>query len=125
MRSKGKEVLSDREIASWLKRGGAKPLHDGGGLYLRLQGGPAYWYLRTTSTESGKRTWAALFPPGSSFAYPACALAQARQAADEARRTLHTTGRDPVRQRQHEDDERRRQEEEAQRIEDEQRRQAE
>lgn len=124
MRSKGKELLSDREIASWLKRGGLKPLHDGGGLYLRLQGGHAYWYLRTTGAETGARTWAALFQPGSSFAYPSATLAEARGAADEARRTLHSTGRDPVRQRRHEDDERRRQDEESHRLAVEQQRQA-
>ena len=40
-----------------------KPLHDGGGLYLRrFDSGNWFWYLRATSAVSGKETWTAIHP---------------------------------------------------------------
>lgn len=95
-------LLSKTRIEAWLKTAATgKALHDGGGLYLRARGANAYWYLRQTSTLTGARTWAPLFPPGPGAAWPVRGLEEARAAADAAKKTADGPGgQDLVRARQ-------------------------
>ncbi len=56
-----------------------KPLHDGGGLYLRrFDSSKWFWYLRYTSPVTKRETWAAIDP---GIPYPRTSLARAREAA--------------------------------------------
>ena len=55
-----------------------KPLHDGGGLYLRKFSENWYWYLRGTSPVTGRPTWIAIRP---GVPYPATTLEHARNDA--------------------------------------------
>ena len=77
-----KETLTDMRIKAWIKKPSSTSLHDGGGLYLRLRSGGAYWALRQINPLTAKRTWAALIPKQS---YPDATLADARRAAAAAR----------------------------------------
>lgn len=81
-RRKGRELLTDRAVKSWLATGGSDFLHDGGGLYLRRRADGAFWALRQVNPLTGARTWASLFPDVS---YPQASLTEARRKATEAR----------------------------------------
>jgi integrase len=76
-----------------------RPLHDGGGLYLRKRDAAAWWYLRLTDPASGAEQWHRLFPDDPSGHYPHKTLADARE---ESRRlwNLRSTGVDPRQARQ-------------------------
>ena len=71
-----------------------KPLHDGGGLYLRKRGASALWYLRLTEPSTGAQQWHRLFPDDPAGSFPHKSLADARL---EARRLwdLRSSGIDP------------------------------
>lgn len=88
-----KELLTDLKIRAWIKTPTGPSIHDGGGLYLRLRSGGAYWALRQVNPLTGNRTWAALMP---NLAYPEASLADARKAA-VAGRTLSLQNTDVVR----------------------------
>jgi integrase len=88
-----KELLTDLKIRAWVKQPTGTSIHDGGGLYLRLRSGGAYWSLRQVNPLTGNRTWAALMP---NLAYPAASLADARKAA-AAGRALGLQNTDVVR----------------------------
>jgi integrase len=88
-----KELLTDLKIRAWVKRPTGTSIHDGGGLYLRLRSGGAYWSLRQVNPLTGNRTWAALMP---NMAYPEASLADARKAA-AAGRALSLQNTDVVR----------------------------
>ena len=77
-----KQLLTDLKIRAWIKNPTVSSIHDGGGLYLRLRSGGAYWSLRQINPLTGKRTWAALMP---NQAYPEASLADARRAAASGR----------------------------------------
>lgn len=87
------QLLTDLKIRAWIKNPSGPCIHDGGGLYLRLRSGGAYWSLRQVNPLTGKRTWAALMP---NQAYPEAGLADARKAA-AAGRTLSLQNTDLVR----------------------------
>lgn len=87
-----KELLRKRDVDAWLASPSTTALHDGGGLYLRKRGAHAYFYLRQRNAETGARTWAPLFPPGPSAAYPARDLDEARRAAAQAREIADAPG---------------------------------
>lgn len=76
----------------------ARPLHDGGGLYLRKRDASARWYLRLTDPATGAQQWHRLFPDDPAGDYPHKTLADARA---ESRRLwdLRSTGVDPRVQR--------------------------
>lgn len=76
-----------------------KPLHDGGGLYLRRRDGGSYWYLRLTEPGTGKQQWHKLFDEDPLGAYPHKSLAAAR---DEAERlwSVRRQGLDPRAEKQ-------------------------
>ena len=88
-----KQLLTDLKIRAWIKNPTVSSIHDGGGLYLRLRSGGAYWSLRQINPLTGKRTWAALMP---NQAYPEASLADARRAAASGR-TLSLQNTDLVR----------------------------
>lgn len=72
------ENLSVKTIESHIANE-TKPLHDGGGLYLRrFDSGSWFWYLRATSPVTQKRTWAAI---RAGVPYPRTTLATARAEA--------------------------------------------
>ena len=73
-----RDLLNDLKIRAWVKQPMGQSIHDGGGLYLRMRSGGAYWSLRQVNPLTGKRTWAALIPNN---AYPHASLAEARKAA--------------------------------------------
>ena len=74
-----------------------KPLHDGGGLYLRrFDSGNWFWYLRATSPVSGKQTWTAIHP---GIPYPRTSLSVARTEARTMRELL-SKGSDVTKARQ-------------------------
>ena len=77
-----KELLNDLKIRAWVKNPTGSNIHDGGGLYLRLRSGGAYWSLRQVNPLTRMRTWAALMP---NQAYPQASLAAARRAAETGR----------------------------------------
>ncbi|MBC7547590.1 MAG: integrase arm-type DNA-binding domain-containing protein, partial [Polaromonas sp.] len=89
-----KELLNDFKIRAWIKQPSGTSIHDGGGLYLRLRAGGAYWSLRQVNPLTGKRTWAALM---ANQAYPQASLAEARKAA-AAGRALSPQNTDVVRE---------------------------
>ncbi len=76
----------------------AKPLHDGGGLYLRKRDASALWYLRLTDPSTGAQQWHRMFPDDPTGAYPHKSLGDARA---QARRlwNLRSAGIDPRVQR--------------------------
>ena len=76
-----KELLSDLKIKAWIKKPTSTSLHDGGGLYLRLRSGGAYWAIRQVNPLTGTRTWASLMPKQP---YPEASLSDARKAATDA-----------------------------------------
>lgn len=76
-----KELLSDLKIKAWIKKPTSTSLHDGGGLYLRVRAGGAYWAIRQVNPLTGMRTWASLMPKQP---YPEASLADARKAATDA-----------------------------------------
>jgi integrase len=78
----------------------ARPLHDGGGLYLRKREASARWYLRLSDPATGAQQWHRLFPDDPAGDYPHKTLADARA---ESRRLwdLRSTGVDPRVQRAH------------------------
>jgi integrase len=88
-----RELLTDLKIRAWIKNPIGLSIHDGGGLYLRMRSGGAYWSLRQVNPLTGNRTWAALMP---NLAYPQASLADARKAAI-AGRTLSLQNTDVVR----------------------------
>lgn len=90
-----RELLNDLKIRAWVKQPTSQSLHDGGGLYLRLRSGGAYWSLRQVNPLTGKRTWAALIP---NHAYPQASLAEARKAAATGR-ALSLQNTDVVREK--------------------------
>ncbi len=71
-----------------------KPLHDGGGLYLRKRDASARWYLRMTEPGTGIEQWHILFPEDAGGGYPNKSLAKAREEADRLR-TTRSQGLDP------------------------------
>jgi integrase len=71
-----------------------KPLHDGGGLYLRKREASARWYLRLTEPSTGADQWHVLFPNDAAGSYPHKGLANARDEADKLR-TTRSKGLDP------------------------------
>lgn len=98
--------LTDRTVAAYVKTGdAAKPLHDGGGLYLRKREAGAYWYLRLTDPASNAQQWHKLFPDDPAGHYPHKGLADARGEAAKLWRT-RSEGHDPraVRQRMIDDE---------------------
>ena len=73
------ERLSALAVKSHVtKASTTKPLHDGGGLYLRVFSKNWYWYLRGTSPSTGRRTWTPIRP---GVPYPATTLEMARAEA--------------------------------------------
>ena len=87
--------LTDRTVAAYVKRGDpGKPLHDGGGLYLRKRDAGAYWYLRLTDPATGAQQWHKLFPDDPAGHYPHKGLADARGEAAKLWRT-RSEGHDP------------------------------
>ncbi len=74
-----------------------RPLHDGGGLYLRrFDSGNWFWYLRATSPVSGKQTWTAIHP---GIPYPRTSLSVARTEARTMREAI-SKGNDVTKARQ-------------------------
>ncbi|NRF68658.1 tyrosine-type recombinase/integrase [Aquincola sp. S2] len=95
-----KHKLKKVDIEAYLAGPNESPLHDGGGLYLRKRGANAYWYLRQRNAATGARTWAPVFPPGPSAAYPGRNLDDARKAARDAEvQADQPGGLDLIRQR--------------------------
>ena len=87
--------LTDRTVAAYVKTGDAgKPLHDGGGLYLRKREAGAYWYLRLTDPATSAQQWHKLFPDDPAGHYPHKGLADARGEAAKLWRT-RSEGHDP------------------------------
>jgi Arm DNA-binding domain len=81
--------LSAIQVEKAARKGVKVALHDGAGLYLMIRPpGGASWFLRYTG--AGKQRWHGL------GAFPAVSLADARQRAVEARRTLAVEGLDPI-----------------------------
>lgn len=76
-----------------------KPLHDGGGLYLRKRDASARWYLRLTEPGTGAEQWHMLFPDDAGGGYPHKTLLNARDEADKLRRT-RSQGLDPRAERE-------------------------
>jgi len=72
----------------------SRPLHDGGGLYLRKRDASAFWYLRLTEPATGAQQWHRMFPDDPTGGYPHRSLADARV---EAKRLwdLRSDGTDP------------------------------
>lgn len=95
-RKRGRELLTDRKVKSWLTAGGSDFLHDGGGLYLRRRSDGAFWALRQVNPLTGARTWASLFPDVS---YPEATLTEARRKATEARLSAAASPTNVVRDR--------------------------
>lgn len=89
------KVLTDKAVQAYAKKGDAsKPLHDGGGLYLRKRDAGAYWYLRLTDPASSAQQWHRMFPDDPAGHYPHKGLADARDEADKLWR-LRSEGHDP------------------------------
>lgn len=87
--------LTDKAVQSYAKTGDqSKPLHDGGGLYLRKRDAGAYWYLRLTDPGTGAQQWHRMFPDDPAGHYPHKSLADAREEADKLWRT-RSEGLDP------------------------------
>jgi len=78
----------------------ARPLHDGGGLYLRKREASARWYLRLSDPATGAQQWHRLFPDDPAGDYPHKTLADAR-AGSRRLWDLRSTGVDPRVQRAH------------------------
>lgn len=78
------KTLTDSEVKRYSKTGDAsKPLHDGGGLYLRRRDAGAYWYLRMTDPATGAQQWHRMFPDHPAGGYPHKSLAEAREEAEK------------------------------------------
>lgn len=89
------KVLTDKAVKAYATTGDpAKPLHDGGGLYLRRREAGAYWYLRLTEPATGAQQWHRMFPDDPSGHYPHKTLADARIEAERLWR-LRSEGHDP------------------------------
>ncbi|MEO8124541.1 MAG: tyrosine-type recombinase/integrase, partial [Burkholderiales bacterium] len=75
-----------------------RPLHDGGGLYLRKRDPSAFWYLRLTDPATGAQQWHRMFPADPLGGFPHRSLLDARV---EAKRLwdLRSRGTDPRAQR--------------------------
>lgn len=87
--------LTDMAVRTYAKTGAqSKPLHDGGGLYLRKRDAGAYWYLRLTDPSTGEQQWHRMFPDDPSGHYPHKTLADAREEAGKLWRT-RSAGHDP------------------------------
>ena len=101
-RTTNSDRLTDVAIKAWLRKHSAgaldavDALHDGGGLYLRMRSGGAFWSLRQVNPLTGARTWAGLFPD---VAYPTATLAEARRKGNAARLTAASKPTDIVRDR--------------------------
>ena len=90
------ESLTVKAVDSHVNRE-SKPLHDGGGLYLRrFESGNWFWYLRATSPITQKQTWAAI---RAGIPYPRTTLAVARAEARTMREEL-SKGIDATKTRQ-------------------------
>ncbi len=90
------ESLTVKVVESHINRE-SKPLHDGGGLYLRrFESGNWFWYLRATSPITKKQTWAAI---RAGIPYPRTTLAVARAEARTMREEL-SKGIDATKTRQ-------------------------
>lgn len=77
------KILTDKAVQAYVKAGdSAKPLHDGGGLYLRKRDAGAYWYLRLTDPATGAQQWHRMFPDDPAGHYPHKSLADARDEAE-------------------------------------------
>lgn len=88
-------VLADVAVKAYAKAGDpSKPLHDGGGLYLRKRDAGAYWYLRLTEPGTGKQQWHRMFPDDPTGHYPGKSLAEARAESERLWR-LRSGGHDP------------------------------
>lgn len=73
-----------------------KPLHDGGGLFLRrFASGKWFWYLRVLSPVTSKRTWTAIQP---GVPFPQTTLATARKEARKLREQV-SEGEDVTKRR--------------------------
>jgi integrase len=91
------KTLTDKAVAAYVKTGdAAKPLHDGGGLYLRKRDREdvAYWYLRLTDPATRAQQWHRMFPDDPAGHYPRKTLADARQEAEKLWRQ-RSEGSDP------------------------------
>lgn len=89
------KLLTDVAVKAYAKGGdAAKPLHDGGGLYLRKRDAGAYWYLRLTEPGTGRQQWHRMFPDDPAGHYPDKSLADARAEAEKLWR-LRSDGHDP------------------------------
>lgn len=75
--------LTDAKVKGYAKAGDpAKPLHDGGGLYLRKRDAGCYWYLRLKEPATGAQQWHRMFPDDPAGRYPEKSLADARAEAE-------------------------------------------
>lgn len=89
------KVLTDRAVKAYAASGDpGKPLHDGGGLYLRKRDAACYWYLRLTDPAEGTQQWHRMFPDDPSGYYPRKGLGEAREEAERLWRQ-RSEGHDP------------------------------
>ena len=89
------KVLTDASVRAYhLDPKRTKPLHDGGGLYLRKRDASERWWLRMTQPGTGREQWHMLFPDDPSGGYPQKTLAMARTEAERLR-SIRSDGLDP------------------------------
>jgi integrase len=97
------KTLTDKAVKAYVADPGAtKPLHDGGGLYLRKRSAGAdyaHWYLRLSDPATGAQQWHRMFPDDPAGHYPTKGLADAREEAARLWRQ-RSEGSDPRRLRQ-------------------------
>ncbi len=94
-------TLSAVKVDAYAKSSNTKPLHDGGGLYLRRRESSVRWYLRMTDPATGAEQWHLMFPEDPAGGYPHKTLADAR--AEAARlRSIREKGLDPRKEHQRE-----------------------
>jgi Arm DNA-binding domain len=78
------KTLTDKAVKAYVQASDkSKPLHDGGGLYLRARDAGAYWYLRLTDPATNAQQWHRMFPDDPAGHYPHKTLADAREEADK------------------------------------------
>ena len=88
------KTLTDKAVKGYVAGSVTKPLHDGGGLYLRKRDAGAYWYLRLTDPATGAQQWHRMFPADPAGSYPHKSLADARDEAERLWRQ-RSEGHDP------------------------------
>lgn len=94
------KTLTAREVAGYhVDPKKTKPLHDGGGLYLRKREASSRWYLRMTDPATQSEQWHALFPDDPAAGFPHKTLADARTEAERLR-GIRSSGIDPRAQRE-------------------------